>query len=79
MIMVDRRSTNEAGRQAGTKLAVPVGAQITRPMTAQAASSYEHLPTSRFVSANVILFACDLSFLVRSRALGQLDFGTRTG
>lgn len=37
-------STREAGRQAGTKLTVPVGAQITRPMAAQAASSNAPLP-----------------------------------
>lgn len=53
MIMVDRRSTREAGWQAGTKFAVLVGAQITRPMTAQAAFSCAHLPLSRSIAANV--------------------------
>lgn len=55
MIMVDRRSAREAGWQAGTKFAVPVGAQITRPMTAQAAFDYAHLPLTRSITVNVFV------------------------
>jgi hypothetical protein len=53
---LDGRSDEQGKRrQAGMKLAVPMGAQITRPMTAQAAPSNVHLPTERSSTAVVFL------------------------
>lgn len=65
--------------QAGTKLAVPVRAQITRPMTAQAAYSNAHLSVFKGPSPQMYSLAHDLSLLVFPGELERLDFGTITG